>query len=427
MRDRENPAEPDSATAGSEVTGLYYGFEAYRTPTDSDYHALLTGGIVVFDTNALLNLYRYNEQTRRDLFDVMRALGDRLWVPHWVMTEFWRNRETVLQDPRNTVGTLRDLSSHRDRTLATLHGWANRVGLPGENVDGLTKTLAESFNTVEEGVKRLAYEEAAEFVRDTNKDPVLAELEPILRGCLGPPLDREAHKRALAEAKLRAEEQRPPGFKDSGKPAERAAGDYLIWVQVLQEAQSKQRDVLIVTGDVKEDWWRKEHGEARGPHPELVEEMKAFANVRLFMLRPESLLFRAGPILQINVRDESLQEVERVDRALQELSAERRSSQLEVFPGLTRIKQDWTEILEDVRGRRKVAWILLTNASATDLTEDTLSIEFARLGDAKGFESSGHGALIKDVLHDRYGVIFDINITYRSKSGEVLAVSPKHD
>src|SRR5690242_11422468 len=42
-----------------------------------------------------------------------------------------------------------------------------------------------------------------------------------------------------------------------------AAGDYLVWTQVLREARQRQCDVLLVTGDVKEDWWR------RTPHGEL--------------------------------------------------------------------------------------------------------------------------------------------------------------
>jgi hypothetical protein len=64
----------DVAGPGVQASGLYGGFEAYRTPTDSDYRALLTKGLVVPDTNVLLNLYRYNEQTRSDLFSVMRSL-----------------------------------------------------------------------------------------------------------------------------------------------------------------------------------------------------------------------------------------------------------------------------------------------------------------------------------------------------------------
>ncbi|MFD4759474.1 PIN-like domain-containing protein [Streptomyces sp. NPDC058439] len=52
--------------------------------------------MVVLDTNVLLNLYRSNARTRQDTLAVLTRLRDRLWVPHQVLTEFWRNREQKL-------------------------------------------------------------------------------------------------------------------------------------------------------------------------------------------------------------------------------------------------------------------------------------------------------------------------------------------
>ena len=58
--------------------------------------------MVVPDANVLLNLYRYTDQARDDLLSVLERLGNQLWVPHQVLVEFWRNRDAVLRDPRDT-------------------------------------------------------------------------------------------------------------------------------------------------------------------------------------------------------------------------------------------------------------------------------------------------------------------------------------
>jgi hypothetical protein len=68
-------AEPEN-----QPRGLFDGFEGYRTPTDADYMRVLTAGLVIPDTNVLLNLYRYNADTRADLFAVFEKLGNRLWT-----------------------------------------------------------------------------------------------------------------------------------------------------------------------------------------------------------------------------------------------------------------------------------------------------------------------------------------------------------
>ncbi len=296
-------------------SGLYDGFDAYRTATAADYQRLLTKSLVVLDANVFLDLYRYSEQTRRDLFAVMERLGDRLWVPRQVLVEFWRNRESRLQDPRDTNKTASELADQRDEAVAIFRGWSNRVGLEPRRRDELAGALSTAFESVIAGVNALADDDASHFARDTNKDPILAALESILDCRVGPPLGKDAYKKALEEAKRRVEAKEPPGYKDAGKAGVFAAGDYLVWLQTLMEAKKRQQDVLIVTGDVKEDWWRREFGELRGPRPELADEMRAAAGARLFMLRPESLLVHARQFLQVDVHEESVKDVERVAEA----------------------------------------------------------------------------------------------------------------
>jgi hypothetical protein len=83
----------DPAQAGSSRTGfrtIFDGFEGYQVPSNDEAELALRSGLVVVDTNALLNLYRYTERTRDDLFRVLESLGTRLWIPHQVMLEFWR-------------------------------------------------------------------------------------------------------------------------------------------------------------------------------------------------------------------------------------------------------------------------------------------------------------------------------------------------
>jgi hypothetical protein len=90
--------------------------------------------------------------------------------------------------------------------------------------------------------------------------------------------------------------------------------------------------------------------------------MNREANVKLFMLRPESLLLQARLALQIDVRDESVEDVERVDRSLANTQTTRSGTRA---PDVIDIICDaWEDILQSVKGRRRVAWMLLSNATA---------------------------------------------------------------
>ena len=296
--------------------GLFSGFEGYQTPSNEDYKRLLTSCLVVLDANVLLNLYRYDDAARDALIRVLEALGERLWVPHQVLVEFWRNRETVLRDPRDTHKAIDELVGHRDKALQAFRTWANRVSLENETLVLLSSKLTDAFGAVESGINDRDLEDASLYARDTSADPVLKVLEPVLQGKCGPALAQEAHEQAITEGLRRVEHRLPPGYMDKKKGEREAAGDYLVWEQVLIEASRRKCDVLFVTGDVKEDWWRGDGGERRGPRLELVGELRKRADCRLFMLRPTSLLEHARAHLGVDVQPESVQDVERVEQFL---------------------------------------------------------------------------------------------------------------
>lgn len=314
----EHP-EVVSTDRGEERRGIYDGFEGYRTATADDYGAVFANGMVVLDTNVLLNLYRYTEQARDDLLQTLERLGDQLWVPHHVVLEFWRNREDVLRDPRDTERTAQELFAIQDRAVSTFRSWANRVSLAAEQSQKLIAALDAGFDAVMEGVDKFNDASAVDSARNTENDVVLRRLEAILDAHVGGPLDDAAYEAAIKEGLRRSEAREPPGYLDRHKDDDRAAGDYIVWEQILVEATRRTCDVVLITGDVKEDWWRREAGEQRGPRLELVQEMRARTGSRLFMLRPPSLLSLAAEVLSVAVHDESVTNTDRIDR----LSADR--------------------------------------------------------------------------------------------------------
>ncbi|ACU77362.1 conserved hypothetical protein [Catenulispora acidiphila DSM 44928] len=308
--DAAEPRNPVPAKQG----GLFDGFEGYRTPTDADYQAVLASGLVVPDANVLLNLYRYTEEAREDLLSVLTKLGDRLWVPHQVLVEFWRNRESALSDPETSAAnTAGELAKLRVQALGAIRNWGHRVALPAEELSKLCDDLSESFDVAEGAIKGLA--SAGSRGRwNTNDDPVILKLTTLLDGRVGVALNGEEYERAVKEGLQRVKDRRPPGYMDKAKDGDNAAGDYLVWEQVLIEAGRQGSDVLFVTGDVKEDWWRRDRGQTRGPRLELVQELLVRGGGHLYMMQPSRLLEIAGLSLDVEVREGSIEDVERVNR-----------------------------------------------------------------------------------------------------------------
>lgn len=308
----DSAAETQTSTGG-----LYQGFEGYGTPSDEEYRAALTSALVVLDTNVLLNLYRYNVETRASMIDVIAALGHRFWIPRQVLEEFWRNRERALASPLGEVKQSGlDLGKQLDSARETLRGWVNKAALTDEAADPVEQQLVTAFDAAKKLIEDLVDADQVQRARNTKHDPVLTLLEPVLQAHVGPRMTDSAYAAAVTEGQRRAAAGEPPGFGDAKKAdvgSEGAAGDYLVWEQLLVEAQRRQLDVVFVTGDVKKDWWRYEGSFARGPRIELARELSRRCGTLLFMLRPDMLLSYADA-LAVTVEQRSVDNVERTTR-----------------------------------------------------------------------------------------------------------------
>jgi len=81
--------------------------------------------------------------------------------------------------------------------------------------------------------------------------------------------------------------------------------------------------------------------------------------------------------------------------------------------GVEPVSRNWAAILDAVKRERRVAWMLLSNATAVSLDDGILTLRFARDGDVKGFTTSGCDADLKRVLASQ----FDLNVRIRALSG----------
>jgi DNA polymerase-3 subunit gamma/tau len=82
-------------------------------------------------------------------------------------------------------------------------------------------------------------------------------------------------------------------------------------------------------------------------------------------------------------------------------------------PSADSLRANWVAVLEAVKRERRVAWILLGNASVLSLQDGILTLRFTRDGDLKAFSASGHDAILKKVLSAGFG----LNVTVKGVVG----------
>jgi hypothetical protein len=124
-------------------------------------------------------------------------------------------------------------------------------------------------------------------------------------------------KEIFKEGEGRYKELTPPGYKDEKSKSEphRKYGDLVLWYQLIDKATEAQKPVILVSDDVKEDWWWEAKGMTLGPRPELVAEMRNRASVAFYMYQPSRFMEQAGKLLDEKVDQSAIDEAKAVEKA----------------------------------------------------------------------------------------------------------------
>ncbi|HIE6452108.1 TPA: PIN-like domain-containing protein [Serratia marcescens] len=300
--------------------------------TDSegvDFKEVWKKGIFVFDSNVLLDLYRLPESAAKDLIGVLSDNGfnDKVWIGFQVLLEFLSNRHEAISDQKNkftTVKKLLDDSIEKyDEIFENLKNEMYKLKLKQRHslIDP-DKFLTQEH--IENGKQFLEL-----FIDDllnlenkqsdvNDEDKIKKSVLEMFNGKVGVGFTKKELEKIYTEGEERYKKNTPPGYKDVKKLGSyfvedrefvRKFGDLILWKEIIKMAAEKKAPyVVLITGDVKEDWWIEKRGKKLGPRKELlneiyseVPELKAF-----YMYDTSSFLKHAKSELSMKISDVSI-------------------------------------------------------------------------------------------------------------------------
>ncbi|MFH6689300.1 PIN-like domain-containing protein [Cellulosimicrobium funkei] len=282
----------------------------YERPDDEEVNTALREATVVLDTNVLLGLYRASPTLRTTRLKVLKTIGPRLFVPHQVGIEFHRRRREVAAEIRHAYAALRAATKEYGDAIKAFGG-DGRYDETATRVKELVDPLLEKIN---EGLDELEKNDPHRI--DLRNDTVLAELEGLLADHqIGQaPRAKKLAAQVRDFATIRVPLGLPPGFDDAHKQTN-AAGDYLLWCEVLDYARKHETDVVLITDDAKSDWWQTGGDRLPNvPHPLLVSEFRRETGQAYYQLNSRELLKKASA-LDVTVSTANLEEEEELAAA----------------------------------------------------------------------------------------------------------------
>lgn len=238
-------------------------FKGYIDYDSEEYNKIWKDALIVVDTNILLNLYRYSEDTKKELIKILKECKKRLWVPYQVIKEYFNNRDKVI------VSSYDDYNKLINHIKSSIDDAKNEINQKKSKQlkckDDICKILEQAARDVEQKLKE-EMEEKNPKIQEQETEKMIIQL---FNNCIGDRFTEEEYEKVKEEGIRRFKEQIPPGYKDAEKEEN---GDYYIFHDMMKKAKEKDRSIIFVTDDVKEDWFNIINKEKRGGRYELLNE-----------------------------------------------------------------------------------------------------------------------------------------------------------
>ena len=272
-------------------------FYGYYKPSKETFDALWENALIVLDANILLDFYRLSKSTCDDLFEVLKALEDRIWIPYQAANEYHKN----------IVNVVKSQIKQNDDALQALNNFKkffdNKRSYPF-----LTDSLNKRTAKLTEELELYLQEQKEDLLKIIFEKSVKDDICDFFEGKVGEGFSDEQLKAYYKEAEDRYKSNIPPGFKDSEKNGDNKFGDYIIWCEIISKATNDNKDILFITDDVKCDWYVEINGKKIGPHPSLLNEFKHKTNHDIYMYSLDNFLNYAKE-RKIKVKGKTIEEV----------------------------------------------------------------------------------------------------------------------
>ena len=283
-------------------------FKNYYPIPENKYSDIWNDAIFIFDTNILLNLFRYPKEARNDFLKILPKIKSRVHIPFIAGLEFFENIESVTKSQINAYEQIYGLfekvgQEHKTQSdnlvlnikklnLENRHFSISEKKLI-EEIQSNSQSYLQKLQNIQEEYSS-AKKKSSLKIDDIKKEhsKLLQKLESLFKNRVGKALpNQEAIDKIDAEAKKRYERLIPPGYRDISKSRnsnkrylaynslvyKREYCDFYLWKEIIDLAKKSEKkivNIILITDDVKEDWWRITNGETKGPRIELIDEIK---------------------------------------------------------------------------------------------------------------------------------------------------------
>lgn len=249
-------------------------FPGYYPLSEAEMNTFFEKSLIIFDVNALLDLFRIELSHASQVLDVLENdnIKNRLWIPFDTAWLYHQNMNKEIISQVNNINTvLKHLTSCKD----IIDNAKSYPFLPNDKKESLKHVMTEIVTS--------CTEQKADLVNQLKECSIKNRLGELFHDKMGKEYDDAQLNSVYSEGQKRFQKLIPPGYIPNEMSDQRKKyHDLIVWKQILAYSKDKHKDVILVTGLIKEDWYYVVNEEEVVPRQELINEFMRESGKRYY-------------------------------------------------------------------------------------------------------------------------------------------------
>lgn len=227
--------------------------------------------LVVFDTNAWLDLYDVPIVALEEIVNVFRKNKTLFWIPHQVNKEYWLHSNDKKKNIINLFSGARGeaakvISQSKDKVLQKITTLKNQNHVLDTNFSIVVEEKYKELMDVINQTYEVLDDDYRENIKAITEQDILDLLfEEIYKQDCQKDFTTIEKMKICEEGEIRFKYNIPPGCTDYDKRKDadnsfRKYGDLIIWKELLRKVERKPINTIFVENEKKKDWLSERGG-----------------------------------------------------------------------------------------------------------------------------------------------------------------------
>lgn len=281
-------------------------FPGFYPLTDSEKDSFWENAIIVLDTTFLLDLFRLKDESSDIVFSVLEEenIKKKLWIPYdiaWLYHQSVNNE--ILIQIENIQTALRNLTSCKEAIIGKkcFPYFDNSII---ERLNNLSNIISrESAEQIKKLSDALSTDEKKEKINELFKE---TESKKKIGESYG---EAELNEIYLLSQR-RYSSMIPPGYSAGAHSQQRIMyHDMIVWKQLQKRAKDVHKDIIMIMGHNRKDWFYIVNGKVISPRHEIINEFAKETGQKFYCLTSYDFIEKCSSRYNIEITNELLNEL----------------------------------------------------------------------------------------------------------------------